>query len=211
MDYQSNSRRKKEEGVPLPEKKPLEKIVTGEVVVKPAGIWKRSKGMFFGGDVKSAGRSVVADVLLPAARNTLLDAGWRWMEKLVMGDSPANRGRRPEMRSRIQYNSPIQRQFPTSGMLPGQPPIAPIRVVTKESNSIRIASRTDADNVLTTMVECVSQYGVVSLADLNELLGQYVAAVDHNWGWTNLNHAEIRQVTDGWMLELPPMEEIKWA
>lgn len=212
VEYQSNSRKKREEEAnPPAEKKTLEKIVTGEVVVKPPSIWKRSKGMFFGGDIKSAGRSAVADVLLPAARNTLLDAGFRYMEKLIMGDSPTMRGRRPEMRSRIQYNSPIQRQFPQSGMLPGQPPIAPIRVATKESNSIRIASRSDADNVLTTMVECVSQYGVVSLADLNELLGQHVSAVDHNWGWTNLNHSEIRQVSDGWMLELPPMEEIKWA
>ena len=130
VEYQSNSRKKREEEAKPtpPEKGSLTKIVTGDVVVKPAGIWKRSKGMFFGGDIKSAGRSTVADVLLPAARNTLLDAGWRYLEKLVMGDSPSQRNRRPEMRSRIQYNSPIQRQYPgPSGMLPGQPPVAPVR------------------------------------------------------------------------------------
>ena len=213
MEYQNNSRRKREEdGATPPEKKVMEKIVVGEVVIKPPGFGRKLKGIFFGGEFRTAARGVVSDVLLPAARNVIVEATTKGIERVVFGDSPVNRGRRPEMRSRIQYHTPFNRPFQTqSSMLPGQPPHFANRVATKESNSILIASRNDADNVLTTLVECVAQYGVVSLADLYELLGKPVAAVDHNWGWTYLNTAEIRQVRDGWMLELPPMEEIKWA
>jgi len=210
VDYQGNSHRSKEQkGVP--EKKKLEKIVTGEVIVKPPGMGKKLKGVFFGGDFKQAGRSVVADVVLPTLRDLVVNAGFRALERSVYPESQQSR-RRPEMRSRIQYSSYGQTQT-GSAMLPGQAPFAPTphRIGTRESNSYLIASRIDADNVLTTLVECVSTYGIVSLADLYELLGRPVAAVDNNWGWTNINTAEIRQVNAGFLLELPPMEEIKWV
>lgn len=210
MDYQSNSHRsRQEQKEPLPEKN-LQKVVTGEVIVKPPGMAKKLKGVFFGGDFKQAGRGVIADVVLPAIRDLMVNATVRGVERAVYGESARNRGIRPEMRSRIQYNSPFTRPGP-SPMLPNQPPYVTHRVTTRESNSIIIASRADADAVLTTMVECVATYGIVSLADLNELLGRPVAAVDNNWGWTNINTAEIRQIGQGFVLELPPMEEIKWA
>lgn len=209
-DYQGNSHRSREtKGVP--EKKKLEKIVTGEVIVKPPGMGKKLKGVFFGGDFKQAGRSVVADVVLPTLRDLVVNAGFRALERSVYPESQQGRIRRPEMRSRIQYSAFGQQA--QSAMLPNQAPFAPVphRIGTRESSSFLIASRVDADNVLTTMVECISTYGIVSLADLYELLGRPVAAVDNNWGWTNINTAEIRQANSGFVLDLPPMEEIKWV
>ena len=44
--------------------------------------------------------------------------------------------------------------------------------------------------------------------DLYDLTGLPSAHVDNKWGWTYLTNTEIRQIRDGYLLDLPPMEEI---
>ena len=71
-----------------------------------------------------------------------------------------------------------------------------------------MASKSDADTVVENLVNVVDIYEVVSVADLNELLGLPTSHVDHKWGWTNLASIEVRQVRDGWLIAFPPLEEI---
>jgi hypothetical protein len=206
MDYQGNSHKQRETKEVI-EDKVVTKIVTSEVVVTPPGIGKKIKGIFFGGEFRSAKGYIIADVLLPAARNALYDSISEGTKRLIFGESADRRGRRPEMRSRVQYGSMYNRPY-QSTMLPGQPPRNPVRMNYRESSDILITSREEANDVLERMVDIVDKYEVVSLADLLVMLGRPVSAIDHKWGWTYLNTAEVRQVRNGYMLEMPPMEEI---
>jgi hypothetical protein len=208
VDYQGNSKKEKEEKEKK-EKPKLEKVIEGEAVEKPKGIGHKFRSIFFGGEFKSATRYILADVLLPAARNAIVDATTKGIERMVYGDRYAEPGRRPEMRSRVQYNSPVQRgRSYSSSMIPDQPPHRPVRTNRKEANDILIPNRADADRVLEHMITIVEQYEVASLADLYDLLGMPTAHVDNKWGWYNLNDSAIRQVREGYLLELPPLEEI---
>ena len=71
-----------------------------------------------------------------------------------------------------------------------------------------LASREEAELVLERLLDIISKYEVASLADLYDLTGLPSSHVDNKWGWTYLNNTEIRQVRDGYLLDLPPLEEI---
>ncbi len=54
----------------------------------------------------------------------------------------------------------------------------------------------------------IEQYEVVSVSDLNELLGLPSSHVDNKWGWTNLSTIDTKQVREGFRISFPPLEEI---
>lgn len=209
MDYQGNSHRQREaKEVPDREPKILTPVVTEGVVVTPPGLGRRIKGVFFGGEFKEVRGYIIADVLLPAVRDLFFDTITEGSKRAIYGATRSARRRDPQVRSRVSYSSMQPSRPYTSTMLPGQPPRNPIRMNYREANDILITNREEANLVLERMFDIISKYDVVSLADLYELLDQPIAAVDHKWGWTYLNNAEIRQVRNGYMLDLPPMEEI---
>lgn len=206
MDYQGNSNKDKDKKVRQPrEDKVIEKVVTGNVIQKPPTLGHKFKATFFGGEFKGAMRYLAADVLLPAFRNLLVDATTKGVERVVYGESSARRHRPFDYRSRVQYNSPLMAR-PERARLPDQPLYT--RQTRRETGDLVLASREEADLVLERLIDIVDKYEVASVADLYELTGLPASHVDHKYGWTYLNNTEIRQVRDGFLLDLPPAEEI---
>ena len=206
MDYQGNSH-KQREAKEVRDDKVVERVVTTDVIVTPPGFAKKLKGIFFGGEFRSVRGYIIADVLLPAARNALFDTIVEGSKRTIFGDSLAHRVRQPEMRSRVQYGSMHNRPY-QSTMLPGQPPRNPVRINFRDSNEYLIETREEAHDVLERMIDIIDKYDVASQADLLVMLGQIVSPIDNKWGWTHLHNAEVRQVRNGYMLQKPPMEEI---
>jgi hypothetical protein len=204
-DYQGNTHKSKQVPQTQPEDKVVEKVVTGVVVTKKKSFGQKFRSVFLGGDVKNALRYVTADVLLPAIRNLMVDATTRGVERVVYGES-AMRRRPINYGSRVQYNSPVRRD---RAYLPDQAPARPLgRQVRRETNDLVLTSREEAELVLERLTDIIDKYGVASLADLYDLTGLPTSHVDNKWGWTYLNNTEIRQVRDGYLLDLPPVEEI---
>lgn len=203
--FEGNTDKSKQE-TKRPEKVVV-KVVTGEVIQQKPGIGQRFKNIFFGGDFKQASRYVGAEIILPAIRNLVWDMISKGSERVIYGDSA--RGRRPpEYRPRYQYNSPIYRPDPRELQRPNLPDQRPLRRRYEGQGQIVLASREDAERVAELLLEIVSQYEVASMADLNEMLGLPSSHIDNKWGWTRLSNVEIRQIRDGYLLELPPVEEI---
>lgn len=206
MDYQGNTDKDK---VTPPEKQ-IEKVVTGEVIQKQKSIGRKFKDVFFGGDLKLAMRYVGAEVLLPAFRNLLVDSVTKGAERVVYGDSSYRR-RPVDYRPRVQYNNPIYRGIPRDprerAYLPDQPR-DPYRVVRRDSKDIIVATRDDADVVVERLIDILDKYETASVADLNQLLGLPTSHIDNKWGWRYLNNVEVRQIREGYLIELPPVEEI---
>lgn len=214
MDYAGNSNKAKEEAEEeaKPEKKALEKVITGDVVTKKKGAGRKFKELFFGEDFKGVCSYVYEEKIIPGIQNAMFDAVIGGTERALFGRrrSPSASTRHPGMNSpRFQYNNPVRGRVDPreSHRLPHQPPHK-ANVNRREANDIVLASRDDAKEVLAMMDECVDKYQVVSLADLYELLGLPKSTVDQRWGWTNITSADVRQIRDGFLLELPPMEEI---
>jgi hypothetical protein len=220
MDYQGNPNKKQDN---KPEKK-IEKVVTGEVITKPKSIGRKFKDIFFGGDLKNAARFVTADVILPALRDTLVDAITNGARRVVYGDSMYRRGRPYEYRPRVSYNNPYvtPRQvydprdprtyaYPRDprdrANLPDQP--GRYRPERPEANQIILQNRSDAENVAEGLIDIVEKYGEATLGDLYDLMGLQTNPIDNNWGWTVLRNLEVRQVRDGYLIDLPQMEPIQ--
>jgi hypothetical protein len=75
-------------------------------------------------------------------------------------------------------------------------------------NDLVIPSRDDAEKVVEQLIEIVSQYDVASLADYYALIGLPGSHLDNKFGWSYLNNVQIRQVHEGFVIDLPPLEEI---
>ena len=210
MDYQGNPNKDKE-------KKPakqIEKVVTGEAVQKPKSIGRKFKDIFFGGNVKASARFVTADVILPAFRDLLVDAISNGARRVVYGES-MYRSRRPtDYRPRVQYSNPINPMYRNDPRYDTRPRTNlpdqrnSYRTEKRDSNDIILASKTDADRVVESLFEIVDKYEVASLADLYDLLGWQSSHTDNKWGWTHLNNIEVRQISDGYLIDLPPLESI---
>lgn len=206
-DYASNSH-KAREGNENPEGKPVEKkvekIITGEVINKKPPIGTRIKHIFFGGDAKNVGEYLAQDVLVPTVRNLIVDAFQKGVERMVYGETSYRAPRRTSIGypTRVQYDNPMRRD-PRPSL-----PDRGNRQVRRESNDIVLAQKQDAEHVLDKLITIIDQYEVASLADLYELIGQSAAHTDNKWGWTDLKTATIKQVRDGYLLDLPPTEEI---
>jgi hypothetical protein len=219
MDYQGNPNKDKEEKP----KKQIEKVVTGEVIQKPKSIGQKFKNIFLGGDLRSSARFVAADVILPAFRDIVVDAITAGARRAIYGDSIYRR-RQPEYRSRVSYSSyssPLSRptyypedpryrdprdpRYPRAN-LPDQP--NPYRAQRREHDNIVLAQRSDAELVVERLLDIIEKYEVASLADLYDLLGWPTSHVDNKWGWTYLNNVEVRQVRDGYLIDLPPLEAV---
>jgi hypothetical protein len=216
MDYQGNPNKDKEK---IPEKK-IEKVVTGEVINKPKSIGRKFKDIFFGGELKAAARFVTADVILPAFRDLLVGAVTEGTRRIVYGESMYHRRRPYEYRPRVSYNNPVSRPYTTAYSYPRDPrdprdrpnlpdqPSRSWRQERPESNEIILAQRTDAELVVERLIDIIEKYEVASLADLYDLIGQQSSPIDNKWGWTYLRNVEVRQVRDGYLIDLPPLEAV---
>ncbi len=217
MDYQGNTRkdREKSEKKDKPEKVVVEKVVVGEVIQRPKSIGWKFKNIFFGGDAKQAAKFVSADVLLPALRNLVVDMITKGAERLVYGESQFRR--RPSQGTnygaRYQYPS-SPRSYPADVRDRAFSPSSNVRPSSgviqnrHDINDVILGTKEEAELVIERLSDILDQYDVVSLGDLYELLGLPTSPIDNKWGWTHLPNIEIRQIRQGYLLELPPLGEI---
>lgn len=207
MDFPANSHKASDKSVPTEKaEKKINKVVNGNVVTRKKPVGQRLKDIFVGGEFKNAVSYIAIEVLVPAARNMVVDATTKGVERLIYGDSPNRRNVIDMNRSRVSYNNPIDRSRSRGAMLPNQPPHynRPSRV----SNEIILVSRQEAELVLSTMIDIIETYDFASIADLHELVGLPSTHVDNKWGWVSLNHVQIRQIRDGYLIDLPPAKAL---
>jgi hypothetical protein len=108
---------------------------------------------------------------------------------------------RPYTTSPIMYNRP--RATPTS--LFSEPEPAKATVYT---NGYVVVSREEAEQVLEKMSDILEQYTAVSLSDVKEMLGLAPVHADTQVGWISLEGIQVRQIREGWLIDLPEPEAL---
>jgi hypothetical protein len=191
-----------------PPEKVIESVVTTEVVIRKQSFGRRLKGIFLGPHIKGAANYVFKDVLIPAAKNMIVDATARGAERAVYGEAP--RRRYDEGRPRIRYDAQPERYDRSSshrGTLPDQPPLGgvPRR---RQSGDIFLVSREEAENVIERLGDIIDVYKVATVADLHSLCNLPRTYIDNKWGWQSITYANVRQVREGFLLDLPPVEPL---
>ncbi len=177
-----------------------------EVIIRKKGIGRKFKDIFFGGSFKASAQYVVAEVALPALRTMIVDTTSKGIERVIFG--PGNAVARSRSTTnygpRVQYNNPVARQ---STMLPHQPPFLS-RNARQDFGDIILSTREECENVLERLSDLIDKFKSASKQDLMVLLNQPSQYTDMKWGWGFLGNAEIIQVREGWLLDLPPMEPL---
>lgn len=199
------------------ERQPLEQVTTGKVIVKKAGLGKKLRAAFTGEDGRSVATHVLWDVVIPAAKDLLYDAGQEALGRSLGIDTRGGRrGGGPinynsigsTLASKVNYNRPAFMTDPRDRQAPQQQAKAgpPGRNVTHGGvtiDDIILATRVEADEVIGRMYNLVERYGRVTIADLFDLVGVTGQYTDENFGWVDLTGARPHRDGQGYRLNLP--------
>jgi hypothetical protein len=193
------------------ESKGLERITTSDATRKRKSLRRQFSEVFVAGDVKTATHYVIFDVVLPAAKDLLVDAISSGFEKLIFGEGRRRyRGMTTPQSgpyghinySRYSMASPETRMTSAERVLSRQ---ARAR---HDFDEIILDSRTEAEEVIDRLFDLVGSYGSATVADLYELVGLASTHIDHKWGWTDLQGAGVDRIRHGYLLDLPEPEPL---
>lgn len=187
-EYKSNSHRSRE--IEREEKK-VERVVKGQVKSK-----KKNKfaDTFISEDAASVKEYIIFDVLIPAAKNAISDMVTTGIQMMLYGEV---RGTSKSKGTKVSYSKYYddrrdrdydRRSRTRSGY---------------DYDEIILESRAEAEEVLNSMDDLLERYGLVSVADLYDLVGVTGNYTDNKYGWTNLRHASVQRLRDGYLLKLP--------
>lgn len=195
-NYKPNSHRSKEvqKETSQEERKKLEKVVKGQVKVKKKSEMSKFAEAFVAEDAKNVGSYVFTDVLIPAVKKLITDIVTDGINMILYGGtSKVNRNSNASYVSYRQYSD--RRDDSRSS--------ASVARNGYSHDDIVLESRGEAEEVLSRMDELIDTYGMVSVADMYDLVGKSCNYTDNKYGWTNIRNAEPVRVRDGYMLKLP--------
>ena len=199
-EYKPNSHKFREGQTEALTDKKIQKVVHGKVKTKPKSGMSKITDVFISEDAANVKSYIVMDVLVPAVKKAISDIVRDGIDMILYGES---RGRRSSTSSsyvsyRDYSRSDDRDRFRDSRTRSGY-----------NHDDIILESRGEAEEVLTRMDELIDTYGVVSVADLYDLIGKSCEYTDNKYGWTNIRNAEPIRVRDGYMLKLPKALPIK--
>ena len=84
----------------------------------------------------------------------------------------------------------------------------PNRISKKTFDDIWFENRGDAEIVEDNLNAIMTEYKVVSVADLFELSNQSSDFTDNRFGWTDISNMRIIQSGGGYVLKMPPPRPI---
>lgn len=186
-------------GEDKPEKK-IEKVVTGAVKTKKKSEVRKFTDIFVAEDMSNVGSFIFNDVVVPAIKKLIYDAGKNALEMSLFGG--AKRGDRdsngPSVSYRKFYDDHDYDRF-------SDRPRARVRF---DFDDISFTNRGDAERVLDEMFSSIRRYGLVTVAELYEMCGLEQPFTAHNFGWMSLRGADVERGRDGYYLRLPKAQPI---
>ncbi|QBZ73598.1 hypothetical protein SEA_ROSAASANTEWAA_34 [Streptomyces phage RosaAsantewaa] len=209
-EYPSNSQFKKPEAKPESaeiEQKDLKKIVNGKVIRKKRTLTSRLLESFSGDDGRSVMDYVLFDVLIPAAKDAMVDAIKEGAERIFFGDArgTSRRVSRSGGAHPTNYNSRynVSTNRPAAAERP-----AARRRTSREFEPVILETRAEAQDVIETLVDIQEKFGQATVSDMNDLVGQTGTFTDEKWGWTELGSARVTRVREGYLVDLPAPEHL---
>ena len=195
-EYKANSHRSKEERKKKKKKK-VERVATGKVKTKKKSEIHKLTDVFISEDISSVKEYIIMDVLLPTVKKAISEMVTNGIDMLLYGEARGNRKDRGG--SKVSYSKYYDygdrdRDYDRR------------RTRTRmgyDYDEIVLESRGEAEEVLERMDDLLDNYGIVSVADLYDLVGITGNYTDNKYGWTSLRNASVQRLRDGYLLKLP--------
>lgn len=221
MDFPSNSRNprpdpdeKPKATNPEPEESDIEPVLDGASTTRrkrPLG--KRFVESFFSGEApKSVMGYVVAEVLIPAAKDMIRDAGQEALDRILYrnGGDGGSRSRRRRDSPYVSYDRYASNKTTVRRDDPRERPSLSNRArAMHDFDEIVIPTRAEANEIIDRMYDRLKRYEQVTLAEFYKFTGNTPEYTDENWGWTDLRGVEPKKVRDGFIVDLPRPEHLK--
>ena len=197
-EYKANSHKvreeQKRENKEVVERKKIEPVAKAKT--KKKSEIKKFTDVFIAEDVTSVKNYIINDVLIPAAKKAISDIVTNGIDMILYGEA-RGRDRRRDSGSRVSYTKYYERDRDREYDRRRE------RRSVYDYDDIILESRREAEDVLNRMDDLIDAYGMVSVADLYDLVGITGNYTDNKYGWTNLRNAEVRRTRDGYLIKLP--------
>jgi hypothetical protein len=190
----------------------VEPIVTGKVIRRKKSFGRRIKELVFSSETESLPEYLIGEVLVPAFKSLLIDFVTTGVQRAV---GEVHGARRPRQYGG-HYSAPRTQAYTSYDRYAGSRPAAsredpqrrPSRRSSIDVGDFVVPDRIQADNIMDQLAADVEHYGGVSVAQLLGYLNEPSVYTDAKWGWTNLDHMRARKVPEGYLLMMPPAEEL---
>lgn len=194
-EYKSNSHKLRESQTETVPEKKVEKIITGSArPQKKSGIQKFTN-VFLPEDVDNVKSYIFEDIVVPAVKDIILDA----VRALLGVKSPS--GVKGSTSSKVSYRKYYEennrRDYGENRTRTGY-----------DYDNVVVETRGEAEEVLARMDELIVEYGLVSVADLYDLVGISGNYTDNKYGWDSIRTASVVRVRDGYMIKLPRVKAL---
>ena len=194
-DFKSNSHKSKSEVKKEPDKK-VEQIVAGNVRTKKKSDMQKFTDVFITEDMNNVKSYILMDVLVPAIKKAVSDIVTNGIEMLLYGE--AGKVKKNTNSSKVSYRNYYDRNEGRRDYNQSH------RTYSGYSyDDVILDNRGEAEDVLSRMDELISTYGIVSVADLFDLVGITGNYTDNKYGWTDIRNASVVRIREGYMLKLP--------
>jgi hypothetical protein len=208
MEYPSNSQsRTPKDAAPLPAAKKVERVTQGEAQRRKKPLGKRFAETFMGGDARTVGGYVFFDVLIPAARDMIVDTFTTGVERMFYGDRMPSSTRRGFRSSGPGGYVAYNKYAPTRAYRPGdreEPRNISRRArASHDFDEIILDTRHEANEVIERLFDLIDRYESASVEDLYEMVGITPDYPDKKWGWTDMRGANVTRTRSGYLLNLP--------
>lgn len=206
----SNTKKDKEAVTTEPEKKELKKVISGTAVKRKKSVGRRFKEVFFEDNADRVGEFLLMDVIIPGTKDLLLNLGNTFLEQILYGRvqprSVVQRGGLLGSLGRNNYQPQVRSQ--NRGGTSQVVQLSDQGRRMHDFSEIVIPDRGSAELVLVELQQQIDAYKVATVADLYNLVGITENFVDNEWGWYSLEGANARRVRNGFVLNLPPTEQL---
>lgn len=204
LNFPSNY--EKPSGEVVDNKPKIKKIVKGNVKIKKRSFGRKFADIFFGEEIVDVKGYILQDVLIPAIKDTISDIITGGSDMLLFGERRLRGGRRPSNGAYTSYSSYYQSGSKNNPRTRPSGSYSGSRCFIKD---IIFETRGEAEDVLGNMIDVIKDYGMVSVADLYDMVDEPGQFTDNSWGWSDLGSASVRRVAEGYMLVLPKVISLK--
>ena len=171
------------------DKKKVEQVVEGPAKKKKKSGLAKFIDTFVEDDAASVKQYVVEDVLIPGFKDILYDTVTNSLNRFLYNDREApRRNNGGNVTSFTRYTGRYQQNNRSNTR-----ETRPLRNGGYSFDNVVVPSRGEAQEVLDSLGELLSEYGTVSVADLYDMCGLQTKHTDNNYGWESLNGFSIKR------------------
>lgn len=200
--------------MPVPDKpkaKPKQEqiVKSSHVSIKKQSAWKKAKHRIFEQEGAELKEYVVNDVLIPSIKDTISNIVANGIDILLYGEAKHTLNRKQGVLggstrygNYVSYNS-ISSNKPTG-------PNNRSRLGSSDGIRSRLSlddfifqNRREALDILDRMSTILTDYGIVTVADLYDMCGLKTPYTFNNYAWKDLSTAGVSLTRDGYLLNLP--------